>query len=110
MGATCGRSIAVAVIWGHALVIVMASPAPPLPTSTRVATGEKSYLSNRVRAAAIVFTFILRRNVSTSSCGELEKSSLACGAPLRIDSAVLREAAHRVAITACLLPMYEGAP
>src|SRR5207248_9506090 len=101
---------AVALMWGQAFVMVMASPPPPLPTSTSVLIDEKSYLSNRARAAGIVFAFILRRNFSTSSCGELEKSSFACGAPRRIDSAVLIQALHRMAMAACRLPIYEGSP
>src|SRR5439155_1963971 len=97
-------------MWGQAFVIVMASPPPPLPTSTSVLIDEKSYLSNRARAAGTVFTFMLRRNFSTSSGGELEKSSLACGTPVRMDSAVLSEPVHRMVSVACLLPMYDGAP
>ncbi len=53
---------------------------------------------------------MLRRNFSNSSGGALEKSNFACGAPLRIDSAVLKLSRHRITMVPCLLPMYEGSP
>src|SRR5688572_14487702 len=90
---------------GQIFVIVMASPAPPLPTSTSVWTEETSYLSRRVRAAGTVFVFIVRRNFSNSSGGELEKSKFLCGTPVRIDSAVLSEAVHLFAMVACRFPI-----
>ena len=43
---------------------VNAIPAPPQPTSANVLVDEKSYLSNRARAAATVSTLIRRRYVS----------------------------------------------
>ena len=74
---------------GQAFVMVKAIPAHPQPTSTRSLIFVKSYLSNNARADCTALTFILRRNASTTSSGELEKSTFVCGTPVLIDSAVL---------------------
>ena len=96
--------MAVAVMCGQAFVMVMATPPPPLPTSTSDVTDEKSKRSNSTRVVDTVLALMLRRNLSNSAWEELEKSSFACGIPLRIESAVLKDALQREAMAACLLP------
>src|SRR5215813_12101328 len=97
--------MAVACSWAQCCVIVIATPAPPEPTSARVLIEEKSCHANSERVAATLLALIRRRNASNCSVEELEKSILACGTPVRIDSAVLRPQAHRVEKVACRSPM-----
>src|SRR5262249_40630467 len=102
--------MAVACSWAHSCVIVIATPAPPQPTSARVLIEEKSCRANSERVAATLLALIRRRNASNSSVEELEKSILACGTPVRIDGGVLSPKAHGGEKLACRPPMKEGMP